>query len=259
VAVQSTVVDQGTSANGTVMQPVSHLPSTEVLKVDGVSPSTCTHGDGVSLQAFFDASAVQVVDAQAIAPAVAAQVGWNVDGVSLQASLAASAGQVVDAQPVAQDVAAQVDVAHVDVDVPQSDAQAAVTAAEGVPTKALQLARGMISTRHLCDSQVAAQAGAQDVVAAQARAPDVAAQEDAQAAAQAAIVVDGTALPPTSDISAQTALGALAKVLHVEGVSPRASFMVVEAQALATQAVAVQSTVVDHAAAQDVAAQVDVA
>ena len=116
----------------------------------------------------------------------------------------------------------------------------------------------MIYTRHLCDSQVAAQAGAQDVVA-QAGAQDVAAQEDAQEDAPAAMVADGTALQPTSDISAQTALGALAKVLHVEGVSPRASVMVAEAQALATQAVAVQSTVVDHAAAQDVAAQVDVA
>jgi hypothetical protein len=135
-----------------------------------------------------------------------------------------------------------------------------------VRAKAMQLASDMTSTRHLCDSQVAAQAGAQDV-AAQASAQDVAAQEDAQTAAQAAIVAEGTTLQPTSDISAQTALGALAGVLHVERVSPRVSVRVADAQALATQAVAVQSTVVGQAAAQeaaqdaaqDVAAQVDVA
>ena len=56
------------------------------------------------------------------------------------------------------------------------------------------------------DEVFPAQAGAHDI-AAQAVAQDVAAREDAQAAAQAAIVADGTALQPASDrISAQTAL-----------------------------------------------------
>ncbi len=46
-------------------------------------------------------------------------------------------------------------------------------------------------------------------------------------------------------ISAQAALGAMAGVLHADGVSPRASVVVADAQALATQALAVQYTVVD--------------
>ena len=75
---------------------------------------------------------------------------------------------------------------------------------------------------------------------------NIVAQEDAQEAAQDTIVAEGTTLQPASDISAQTALGALATVLHVEGVSPRASGMVADAQALATQAVAIQPTVVDQ-------------
>jgi hypothetical protein len=40
VAVQSSVVDRGTSANGTPRQPVSDIHSTGVANIEGVSPST---------------------------------------------------------------------------------------------------------------------------------------------------------------------------------------------------------------------------